>query len=59
MTNQEIKNSPWDALVYFADKLTDEQFDFCVRREAWTALEFCADRLTKEQLEFCEERRND
>lgn len=29
MTDEEIKNSPWTALQYFAGKLTKEQLDYC------------------------------
>ena len=56
MTDEEIKRSPSTALVYYSDKLTPEQFDFCVRREPSAALQYCAGKLTKEQLEYCKEK---
>ena len=56
MTDEEIKNSPSLALAFCADKLTPEQFDYCVHRDRWAALKFCADKLTPEQLDYCKER---
>ena len=29
MTDEEVKNNPWGALVYYADKLTPEQKQYC------------------------------
>ena len=59
MTNEEIKKFPWLALENYSDKLTPEQFDFCVRERPSVALEFCSDKLTEEQLAYCEERKDD
>ncbi len=55
MTDEEVNKRPMTALKYCADKLTPEQFDYCVHREPWAALEFCAARLTDEQIKYCEE----
>ena len=32
MTDEEVKNSPYTALFYCTDKLTDEQLDYCKER---------------------------
>ena len=29
MTDEQVKNNPWMALKYFADKLTEEQKKYC------------------------------
>ena len=56
MTDEEIKNSPSTALILLADKLTPEQFDYCVHERPSTALAFCAEKLTKEQKKYCKEK---
>ena len=47
------------ALAYCADKLTPEQFDFCVYKSPLVALGFCAEKLTKKQKRYCVERKDD
>ena len=59
MSNEEVRERPAPALKYFADKLTTEQFDYCVRKAPWTALEYCADKLTTEQKQYCKETLNE
>ena len=54
MTNEEMKKNMSMAITSFADELTPEQLDYCVRARPMTVLIFCADKLTKVQLEFCE-----
>ena len=56
MTDEEVKNNPSVALVYHVDKLTPEQFDYCVHEVPWRALELYADKLTPEQKQYCEEK---
>lgn len=41
------------ALMYYADKLSVEQFDYCVRQKPLIALDYCADKLTQEQIDYC------
>lgn len=53
MTDEEVNKNPSAAIAYYADKLTPEQFDFCVRERPAAALEYCSERLTKEQLDYC------
>ena len=50
MTDEEVKNNPSFALAFCADKLTSDQFDYCVRRGSSIAIAFCLDRLTEEQI---------
>ena len=59
MTDEKVKKSPSYALVHFADKLTPEQFDYCVRACPATALLYCPDKLTAEQKKYCKEKLND
>lgn len=33
MTNEEIKENPWAALIFCSDKLTPEQFDYCKEKQ--------------------------
>ena len=56
MTDEEIKKNHWAALEFCADKLTPEQFDYCVREKPLTALVYCANKLTPEQLDYCKEK---
>ena len=56
MTDEKIKNSPWMALMYFTDKLSEEQFDYCVRACPSTALKYFSHKLTPEQKQYCEEK---
>ena len=56
MTDEEVKKDPWKALRDYADKLTPEQFDYCVHAWPDTALVFCADKLSDEQKQYCEDR---
>ena len=57
MTTYKINGiNPSAALRFCADKLTPEEFDYCVREDPWTALKYCADKLTKEQLDYCKEK---
>lgn len=56
MTDEEVNKNPSAAIAYYADKLTPEQFDYCVRKFPSTALKNYSDRLTKEQLDYCEEK---
>jgi len=42
-----------DALIYSADMLSAEHFDFCVHECPSTAIYYCADKLTEEQLDYC------
>ena len=53
MTDEEVKKFPWSALEEYSDKLTPEQFDYCVREESSYALKYLADKLTPEQFDFC------
>src|SRR5574344_1994945 len=53
MIDKESKNDLRDALIYSADKLTEEHFDFCVHECPSIALTICADKLTSEQLDYC------
>ena len=53
MIDKESKNDLRDALVYSADMLSAEHFDYCVHECPSTALELCADKLTPEQLDYC------
>lgn len=46
--------NPWTALRFGADKLTPEEFDYCVHEDPWTAIKYCADKLTNEQKKYCE-----
>ena len=55
-TDEEVKRDPWNALQFWADKLTPEQFDYCVHECPSTALEWNSDRLTEEQKQYCEEK---
>lgn len=56
MTTYKINGeNPSYALRFGADKLTPEEFDYCVREDPWTALKYCADKLNKEQLDYCKE----
>ena len=59
MTTEEMKKNMSMALTSFADELTPEQFDYCVRARPMTVLAFCADKLTKEQRKYCEEIKNE
>ena len=56
MTDEGVKNNPYIFLKYFSDKLTPEQFDYCVRKMPATARTYCADKLTPEQLSYCKEK---
>lgn len=56
MTDEEVKNFAWLALELYADKLSAEQFDFCIRECPATALMFCSERLTEKQKQYCEEK---
>ena len=56
MTDEEIKNNPSSALTLLTDKLTPEQFDFCVHERPVTALAYFSDKLTDEQKKYCKER---
>ena len=56
MTDEEIKKRPWFALEKYSDKLTPEQFDYCVREWPWAALLYCLDKLTPEQKKYCKEK---
>ena len=56
MTDEEVKNHPWNTLAYYADKLTPEQLDYCVRECPITALLYFSDKLTEEQKKYCEEK---
>ena len=56
MTDEEVKKAPWLALENYSDKLTPEQFDFCVRKSPRIALEYCVDKLTEEQKQYCKKR---
>lgn len=56
MTDEGIKAYPWTALRDYADELTPEQFDYCVRECPDTALTYCADKLSNEQRDYCEEK---
>jgi hypothetical protein len=47
--------NPWTALKNEADKLTPEEFDFCVHKSPSVALAFCIDKLTKEQKRYCKD----
>jgi len=64
MIDEEKKNDLRDALIYSADMLSAEHFDFCVHEcpstaiyycadKLTAALEYCPERLTKEQLDYC------
>lgn len=56
MTTYKINGeNPSYALRFRADKLTTEEFDYCVHEDPWTALKYCADKLNKEQKKYCEE----
>ena len=54
MTDEEVKKDPMKAIRFYADELTAEQLDYCVREWPDTALVFCADKLTEEQKQYCE-----
>jgi hypothetical protein len=56
MIDKESKNDLRDALIYSADMLSAEHFDFCVHEVPSIALKFCADKLTEEQKKYCEEK---
>ncbi len=47
--------NPWTALKNEADKLTPEEFDYCVRNDPWTAVKYCAKKLNNEQKRYCTE----
>ena len=55
MTDEYVKKFPWLALENYSDKLTPEQFDYCMHKDPWAALKFCEDKLTEEQKRYCEE----
>jgi len=54
MTDQEMKANMSMAITRFADELTKEQLDYCVRARPMTVLVFCGDKLTTEQKQYCE-----
>ena len=54
MTTEEMKKNMSMALTSFADELTKEQLDYCVRARPMTVLVFCADKLSEEQKKYCE-----
>jgi hypothetical protein len=54
MTTEEMKKNMSMALTSFADELTKEQLDYCVRARPMTVLVFCAEKLTEEQKRYCE-----
>ena len=56
MTDEEVHEYPYKALMRYSDELTSEQLDYCVHRDPWTAIRFCADKLTDKQLDYCEEK---
>ena len=58
MTTEEMKKNMSMALTSFADELTKEQLDYCVRARPMTTLTFCAEKLTEEQKRYCEEIKN-
>lgn len=55
-TDEEEKNDLREALLYSADLLSAEHFDFCVHECPETASRYFADKLTPEQKKFCKER---
>ncbi len=59
MTDQEMKKDMSMAITRFADELTKEQLDYCVRARPMTVLVFCAEKLTEEQKQYCEEIKNE
>lgn len=59
MTNEEVEKDMSMALTLYADKLTPEQLDYCVRARPMTVLVFCAEKLTEEQKQYCEEIKNE
>ena len=44
--------NPWTAIKNEADKLTPEEFDFCVHEDPWTAVKYCAKKLNNEQKRY-------
>jgi len=54
MTTEEMKANMSMAITRFADELTKEQLDYCVRARPMTVLVFCAEKLTEEQKRYCE-----
>ncbi len=56
MTDEEVKYRPGTALRFYSDRLTPEQFDYCVRDSPLMALKYCADKLTEEQKQYCKKR---
>ena len=56
IADEEEKNDLREALLYSADMLSAEHFDFCVHECPETARRFCSDKLTPEQKKFCKER---
>ena len=55
MTDKEVYEYPTIALMRYSDKLTRDQFDFCVHKCPEIALRCCSDKLTPEQKKYCEE----
>lgn len=56
MTDEEVHEYPYKALMRYSDELTSEQLDYCVQECPAIALECCADKLTEEQKNYCEEK---
>ena len=54
-TDEEEKSDLREALLYSADMLSKEHFDFCVHECPEIALRCCSDKLTPEQKKYCEE----
>ena len=55
MTDKEVYEYPAIALMRYFDKLTPDQFDYCVHKCPSTAFRYFADKLTAEQKKYCEE----
>ena len=56
MTDEEVHEHPYKALMRYSDELTSDQLDYCVHECPAIALECCADKLSEEQKQYCEEK---
>ena len=53
MTDEQVHEHPYKALMRYSDELTSEQLDYCVQENPDTALLYFAEKLTSEQLDYC------
>lgn len=50
--NHQIRKVPKYAIMHLSEKLSEEQFDYCVVKAPEYSLIFCREKLTKEQFDY-------